>query len=498
MILADPAMDLADRVADNVPRYRQLSVADTTFSSYRAMSATSEESWQMVGDSPSTPPPTLKRMAGVPRQHKLSPAEGTYAALSLPVTCTMLPMLRRCRSLAPMVPVDMTAEEIERAEAALRAAPNAAEEAIPQALLLPVVATMPPMLARTMSLPPSGPVDQPVDSMANAEYRASPAGTSSSLEAPPAPKAATNAHVLLLSVTYACDGARQGLEGARFEVEALASAARGGAHTAHVQEEPTIAELRAALGGVDTWWYAGPEHGGLPVFATDAGHAARARGAPLNASGPALLCAPSLDEIVALVGEACTGGPLRTVVLNACNTLPLAEAIFSRTSVQTVICWETLVEDTAARIFGCALASAVANGSPPEMAFEAARAAVTSQVEPGSQGGGRAKYALYDPAVAINGRVPPRFPGSAPGPVAAGMPQLLQRQPLSEGALASHARKGDPVRPASPGAGSASSASTSALSAALTRLGVPDSSEYVIVDDDEALVYRSLGCLAQE
>ena len=100
------------------------------------------------------------------------------------------------------------------------------------------------------------------------------------------------------------------------------------------------------------------------------------------------------------------------VVLNACRTLKLAEALSSSAGVPFVVCWEGNVADEAAMIFGTALASHVSKGVAYEEAFKRACEAV--------EAGG--KWKLEEPQL-IEPRLPP-----AERPWAAGVPRILVRE----------------------------------------------------------------------
>ena len=166
------------------------------------------------------------------------------------------------------------------------------------------------------------------------------APTSSSTESVPAGRRGAvdgAAHSVLVTVSYRFSGhGAIELEGTRREVDTLA-ATHAGEHAALVCETPTIDEVRVGLRGALVWWYAGAEVGGRPIFATKEGGAQRGRfpdgvlplhihpsHAPRDQPTSGLLYVLSVEEVVRLVHDA-TADRLRLVVLNTCNTLPLAQ-----------------------------------------------------------------------------------------------------------------------------------------------------------------------------
>jgi len=99
-------------------------------------------------------------------------------------------------------------------------------------------------------------------------------------------------------------------------------------------------------------------------------------------------------------------GRVRLVLLNGCETAPLARAL-AKAGVADTVGWETKVAgQVAGPLFGPALVKAVvAEGAPLEGAFATAQAAVLMRQQPGrldpTKGGGHAAdvpaYALHDP-----------------------------------------------------------------------------------------------------
>ena len=297
------------------------------------------------------------------------------------------------------------------------------------------------------------------------------------------------------------DGSETAIAGAIREFEYL------GAH-GQALEAPTAAELSQALNGTQTWWYAGFEINGVPVLATPAGGELRAR-QPGTRLSDSHLYAPTIEEYVKLVGAAAQAGALKSVVLNACNTLELGRALVEA-GVSRVICWETPVEDWAASIFGCALASAVAAGKSADAAYEAARAAISKSTEHATVGGAKLEVPRYqldvDPRHYIHsgGRVAPRIHGATRGPVAAGIPRILHSPTaladVSASAALASASAGK--RAASPGASSDTSVGSSTsfgsgslISSAMNRLAVESDREDYVDDEDAEVVYRSLGAV---
>ena len=129
-------------------------------------------------------------------------------------------------------------------------------------------------------------------------------------------------------------------------------------------------------------------------------------------------------------------GKLELIVLTGCCTTRLAAALRERAFVPYVLCWETVLNDEAGRIFGQAFATAVAARSEPPDAFDKARLAVTTVTEPGHLDTGLAvegvqKFELdVDPEDSARvdkatGRLL-HHPGAHRGRLAAGTPKLLR------------------------------------------------------------------------
>jgi hypothetical protein len=93
-------------------------------------------------------------------------------------------------------------------------------------------------------------------------------------------------------------------------------------------------------------------------------------------------------------------GCLELVVLNGCRSMQLGHALHVA-GVPFVVCWETVVDDGAARKFGEAFFRAVRDKSGYESAFEAAKTAVCTITRKGTLSTGHEcnipKYSLTDP-----------------------------------------------------------------------------------------------------
>ena len=197
------------------------------------------------------------------------------------------------------------------------------------------------------------------------------------------------------------------LVGSRREVEALRAEAR-------VQKNPTWNEFRDAIKSARIWWYTGlsTELSGLPIFLKDTIQ-------DRESCSMDDVRETSSGEITSVVADAVEHCQLQIVVLNSCCTNQLAEELVGTARVPIVVCWEGLVEDTAARIFGLALASSFKAGRSPDEAFKHAQTAVEA-----TRKGGRQRFGLQK----VEGIPDPkRFP------LPAGLPKLLKGYtPLSE------------------------------------------------------------------
>ena len=118
-----------------------------------------------------------------------------------------------------------------------------------------------------------------------------------------------------------------------------------------------------------------------------------------------------IEEISAIVAGAVAGGKLEAVALNACNTLPLAKELISNARVPAVVCWEGMVLDKAAFVFGTTLATQVSAGMAHELAFKRACEAVEAGAE----------WKLEEPKSSGG-------PQQAGRPLAAGVPRMLTSQ----------------------------------------------------------------------
>lgn len=182
---------------------------------------------------------------------------------------------------------------------------------------------------------------------------------------------------------------------------------------ANIHEHTSLADFRQAVRFARIWYYSGFDLAGLPLFFTEAAKT-RERS---HVSGKYAFDQEkdvhkvSMEEISAIVASAVAGGKLEAVVLNACNTLPLAEELISSARVPYVVCWEGRVLDKAAFVFGTTLASQVSAGVAHQVAFKRACEAV--------EAGG--EWKLEEPQ-------PSRGPQQPGRPFAAGVPRILRSQ----------------------------------------------------------------------
>jgi len=146
----------------------------------------------------------------------------------------------------------------------------------------------------------------------------------------------------------------------------------------------------------------------------------------------------SIDTLVGVVKPHVVAGRLQLVVLTGCCTSRLAAALRDRADVPDVICWETLVHDVAAKVFGEAFAKAVSRQVEqlePAAAFDAACTAVKLEREEGFLDTGLAglvqKFELVDPRdtaiVGGDGRLIAYPTKATKGRLAAGKPLHLQK-----------------------------------------------------------------------
>ena len=212
---------------------------------------------------------------------------------------------------------------------------------------------------------------------------------------------------------------------ANVDAEATAiQAAFGGAANAEVARNISISELDRLLAGRTTWFFLG--HG-------DAMLQSELVLAFVGVGGEAEVV--SVDTLMGIVRPHVLTGKLKLIVLNGVRTARLAAALRERASVPYVVCWETVVFDDAARIFGTAFAQAIADGAEPPVAFEKARTAVCAVTEPGNlDTGPGARVQKFDLDVdpmdgsrvnARDGRLR-HHPGAPRGRIAAGIPKLFR------------------------------------------------------------------------
>ena len=153
-------------------------------------------------------------------------------------------------------------------------------------------------------------------------------------------------------------------------------------------ENCSIDFLKEHLSDHGVWWYCGSdvklEGNSVPIFVNKE-----------PKSGTAILDLVegiAVDEIVQIVAP-CVPKGLRLVVLNSYCSDGLAAALREQAKVPAVIYWKTPAEDTAAHLFGKALAESLATDKPPDQAFQAACNAVESALN----ANGQQKYELKAP-----------------------------------------------------------------------------------------------------
>ena len=191
----------------------------------------------------------------------------------------------------------------------------------------------------------------------------------------------------------------------------------------------SFSQLDAALSGREIWCFAG--HGdamldGEPTlaFTTEAGQ----------------LESVKVATIAATVKKHARHGKLKLVVFTGCCTLKLAEALQEQAEVEFIVCWSSVLNDEAGRIFGAAFARETAGkegqgGLAPRAALEKAKEAVHAETEAGFGSNGLAmhvqKFELdidpKDAARVARGRLIDFPPQQRWGRLAAGVPELLDR-----------------------------------------------------------------------
>ena len=151
------------------------------------------------------------------------------------------------------------------------------------------------------------------------------------------------------------DGQPNSAHLANVDAEATASqAAFGGAANAEVQRNISLSRLSQLLEGRSIWCF--PGHGDAmlqsePVLA-------------FVGVGGAIEVV-SIATLVDTVRPHVLTGKLQLIVLTGCCTARLAANMCERAGVPYVVCWETVLEDRAGRIFGTAFAQAVASNPHP-------------------------------------------------------------------------------------------------------------------------------------
>jgi len=165
------------------------------------------------------------------------------------------------------------------------------------------------------------------------------------------------------------------------------------------------------------------------------------------------LAAVEPQSVKQMLGGVAKRGVLELVFLNGCDTKALGDEVI-KAGVPFVLCWESKVEDRAAKIFSVAffksLQQSLNQGAEPdyEAAFESAQASVTSSVtRPGVWASGLhgqvPKYELRAPELDAAGKDwSVSRADYRPTPVAAGVPRLLRQHhiPPSEPVKISRSR----------------------------------------------------------
>ena len=112
------------------------------------------------------------------------------------------------------------------------------------------------------------------------------------------------------------------------------------AERAHLLVDPTLADFSAALDGRSIW--VASMHGDVPLegelvpaFCSD--------GRPESVS---------LRALVETARPHVVDGRLRLIVLMGCKSLGLAKKLRELTGVPAIVCWETLVQDGGACVWG--------------------------------------------------------------------------------------------------------------------------------------------------
>ena len=160
---------------------------------------------------------------------------------------------------------------------------------------------------------------------------------------------------------------------ANVDAEATAiQAAFGGAANAEVQRNISVSDFVRLIAGRTTWCF--PGHG-------DAMLQSEPTLAFVGVGGAIEVV--SIDTLVDIVRPHVLTGKLELIVLTGCCTARLAAALRERAFVPYVLCWETVLNDEAGRIFGTAFAQEIAKGAEPPAALEKARTAVCTETEPG-------------------------------------------------------------------------------------------------------------------
>ena len=145
----------------------------------------------------------------------------------------------------------------------------------------------------------------------------------------------------------------------------------GGPGKAELLSGISFAELDAGLSGREVWCFAG--HGD-----------AKLDGEPtLSFTKEGQLESVTVATIADTVRKHAQHGKLGLVVFTGCCTLKLAEALQEQAGVQHIVCWSTVLQDEAGRIFGAAFAHATAEGLAPRAAFEKAKENVGAKTEDG-------------------------------------------------------------------------------------------------------------------
>jgi hypothetical protein len=194
---------------------------------------------------------------------------------------------------------------------------------------------------------------------------------------------------------------------------------------ATVCENITLDCFRRMLASARIWWYTGYEDNGVPIFTHEP---------PCQD-----LHIVSAEQVTSIVADAVNNGKLEIVVLNTSSTMELGRALSEKARVPFVVCWDGLIEDNAANVFGKAIAAALKAGSAPEDAFKSACDKVESRA-PNTKGQTFKLQKVDDVAAGMASH-------ARESAVPVGLPMLLTRTPTP--LTAAHSATGKRPHPSS-------------------------------------------------